>query len=312
MNMIRLLVVWTATILTAALSVSEVCGQDSGSPALARIESGTVMVRWFMVPYIPLPGQERPGMPMVEPREHLLKFNLQDIQAFGPNGKPTGSADWQKALQKETAVLFAGHALTGPNDAVTGRDSLKLPASYAETYRPDALVLVGLRSPVQQSPVKGLAAGFPKGPQPRLGHVWIGQDGFLHLLEQQEYKSHYDAQYPHQPGAAPGRAHIYQTTTTSVTRMLPVADARVSGLDGQPVQAAAAPELQGKWTPVVISADGGPVDPHFLQLVRPGIKVVALPVPAPRPGAGAMPVPPPRPAAAATPKPPPGVGTTVN
>lgn len=270
---------WYATILAVLLSVGAVHAQDSASPALGRIENGVVVVRQFLVPFVPLPGQERPGMPMVEPREHLLKFNLQDIQVFAPNGKPTNSTAWQTVLQKETAVLFAGYSIVGPNAPAGGRDSLKLPASYEQTYRSDALVLQGMRNPILQSPVKGHAPGFPKGAQPRFGEMWIGQDGFLHLTEKQEMKSHYYASFPARPGAgAEGRSHIFQTNAVTVTRIIPAAEARVSGLDGNAVQAATVPELQGKWTPVVVSADGNVVDSFFLQLVRPGSFVVAIPV----------------------------------
>ena len=134
--------------------------------------------------------------------------------------------------------------------------------------------------------MKGGAPGFPKGPQPRFGQAWIGQEGSLHLREQQELKSHYYASFPAQPGAAlAGRSHVHQTTSVTVTRVLPVADVHVWGLDGKPVQAATVPELQGKWTPAVISADGNAVDPFFLQLIRQGTLVLALPLPPPLPGA---------------------------
>lgn len=280
MNIRHCFGLWYAAIVTAAvLSVGDVRAQDSASPALARIENGSVVVRQFMVPFVPLPGQERPGMPMVEPREHLLRFSVQDIQAFTLNGKPANSTDWQTVLEKETAVLFAGYRIAAPNAPAGIRDSLKLPASYQQTYRSDALVLQGTRDPVQQNPVKGLVAGFPKGPQPRFGEMWIGQDGFLHLTEKQEYKSHYYASFPAQPGAGTeGRSHIFQTNAVTVNRIIPAAEARVSALDGNLVQAAALTELQSKWTPVVVSADGSTVDPFFLQLAKPGTLVVAIPV----------------------------------
>src|SRR5262249_9217491 len=62
----------------------EARAQAYASPALARLEGATVVVRQFILSSVPIPGTERPGTPMTSPAGFRLVFQVGDGQGYGP------------------------------------------------------------------------------------------------------------------------------------------------------------------------------------------------------------------------------------
>lgn len=265
-------------VLLAAMSCHALAqAQEQASPARASLGGGSVVVRQFLLPAVPIPGTERPGTPQTETAEFRLEFAAADVQAFRPDGTPVDPQDWRRHLKAETAVLYGGYAILAPGAAATPRKKLNLPAEYRSIYRNDALVLIGNRPPLKQERVK--QPKLPAGAAPRFGMAALLAGGWFRLVERQQVRSHYPARLDE---AGTPETHVVQTTATTTTRDVQTRNVECWDLAGKTVQQEALSERLESEIWVVVSADGKRVDPYFLSLVRPDVLIVAIPQPSPQ------------------------------
>jgi hypothetical protein len=77
-------------------------------------------------------------------------------------------------------------------------------------------------------------------------------------------------------------------TVTVMKKVVPLASVQAHGTDGKPIDAKRLRELLVSGTAVLVSADGQPVDPFYLRLLKDGTVILVIgeksdaPVPFPR------------------------------
>jgi hypothetical protein len=76
-----------------------------------------------------------------------------------------------------------------------------------------------------------------------------------------------------------------------VVRRIEAKDVRAFGTDGKEIEAARLAELLQAGLPVLVSADGRPVDPFYLRLLKEGTVILVVGEPAPRGAEPPVPVP---------------------
>jgi hypothetical protein len=132
---------------------------------------------------------------------------------------------------------------------------------------------------------------LPRGPQPRQALARVNNDQLI-LTEAQTV---YVQQQRTVQEVVEGRV-VQRTVTVAVPVVQTVEvkhalkDVRAFGTDGKKVEAKAVAEALDKRKPVLVSADGRPVDPFYLKIIKEGTLVLVLPSPAVTPP---PPVPPP-------------------
>jgi hypothetical protein len=241
-------------------------------PALGRYDGKTLLLRTFAIPSAPAAGG-KPFAPKVEPSEVQLSFRPQDLRVYRLDGRAVERDAWRKALAKETAVRFIGYALKGPDEPAAADPKIELPTHERKAYRDDLLIVFGVRQPAAQKPVRP-GDHFPKGAAPRYGVASLATGGRLRVTDSSTSRAHYPAR---EADAAQAENHIFTTTVITVTVDLRLRDAGLAFSDGRKVTDEAVAEVLAREAPVVISADGGPVDPLFLRLIRPNTIVVTIP-----------------------------------
>lgn len=259
-----------AAAMLAACAMAEAAAQ----PALVRYGGEILLVRNFNVPYVPATGFN-PLAPRVEPMEYQLRFRGEDVRVFRIDGTPVDPDSWQATFAKETAVRFSGYAIRGPDEPVV-EPKVGLPANEQQVYRKDTLIVTGVRSPVSQKPMRP-GKDFPRGSAPRHGVASLAGGGRLRVVETVTTRAHYPARRDSDENRAEN--HIFKTMATTITIDVRLVDVDLRYANGTRIAGEATAEAIGEDTPVLISADGSPVDPFFLRLMRPGTVVVAIPQP---------------------------------
>lgn len=250
---------------------------------LAQLQAdGTVVLDQLPSP----PGPPPFWMPANAPRPDRegqvfrLRFRASDMDVCRADGAPVETRTWQEILKKPTLVRYAGHRIqAGPRQQPETPHGMGLPALEQKLFRPDLLLVFGARSPIEQGPFKDFKGEVPKGPPPVFGEASV-VNGLLRVVEKSEGKAHAPVVHPTAGKDAKGpTTELWTTTTTIRTRELAANFAQIFEVDGKPVSPAALASRLGTSTPVVLSADGAPVDPFHLRQFRSGTLVVVVPLP---------------------------------
>lgn len=270
---------------TATTCCAAACGlllgyaQASAQPALVHYDGDTLLVRTFAVPFVPATGVN-PLAPSVEPMEHQLRFRSADVRVFRSDGTSVGKEAWQAAFAKETAVRFTGYAIREADEPVLAEPKTGLSPEERLMYRKDTLLVTGIRSPVSQKPLSP-GKDFPKGPAPRQGVASLAPGGRLRVVETAESRAHYPPR--RDGGENQVENHIFKSSVTTITTNVRLVDVELAYAEGTKIPAGAAGEALPEETRVLISADGAPVHPLFLRLIRQDVIVVVIPQPATEP-----------------------------
>jgi hypothetical protein len=134
---------------------------------------------------------------------------------------------------------------------------------------------------------------LPNGPQPlqvlagmdKAGNVLLWQTSVKLVPEQRTQRIDRGG------GKVEERTYVVQVPVTrQVQRRFPSKDVEAFGTDAKKVDAKKLAELLDKKTVVLVSADGRPVDPFYLQIIKEGTVILVIrgfkdegtPVPVPR------------------------------
>jgi len=138
----------------------------------------------------------------------------------------------------------------------------------------------------------------PKGPPPRVMVLDVEREGTSYIRETRiEYVTQQRMQAVKMGNQVVQRAYFVQIPVMTERRVaLDGKDTQVFGSDGKRIPPQDVPRYL-KAVPVLVSADGKPVDPFYLRLVREGTLIVVSPalVPAAVAPIGPVPVTPPPP-----------------
>jgi hypothetical protein len=125
----------------------------------------------------------------------------------------------------------------------------------------------------------GENADRPKGPAPKVMEILAGKDGPPYLLRT---VTEYRAENRQSEVIINGRKEVrVQTVTVPVMRQVKIAldgkEVKVFGTDGKQIPAKELARRVKRPISVLVSADGKPVDPFYLRMVREETLIVVSP-----------------------------------
>jgi hypothetical protein len=198
----------------------------------------------------------------------ITSHDAAELRAYTPDRKRLEPADLAKRLAAG-AVVFVCEAHE------------KADTAYVALLKPDTVCLF---PPYQDAaPTPSAPAGsageksLPARPQPEAAVAVIDSAGKL-TLRRRIINTFEKTAYPtieNPREQAP--VLIKNTMTTDHVQELPAASVRAFDLAGKPVSAADLAAVLSAERPVLVSHDGQPVDPAFLQIIRPDTLILALP-----------------------------------
>ncbi|MCC6420029.1 MAG: hypothetical protein IT429_17480 [Gemmataceae bacterium] len=128
----------------------------------------------------------------------------------------------------------------------------------------------------------------PQGLQPTLGAASIDEKGVVHIRQSDGDTRVYEAAYEVEEGGVVRKqtVKIKEVTFDLRQQSLPARAVRASLAGGDRVPPDRLPDLLRKEVTVLVSLDGRPVDPFWLQVIREDVPVLILPQAQPQYGHG--------------------------
>jgi len=136
-----------------------------------------------------------------------------------------------------------------------------------------AASLLNAPAPAEETPAP------PKGPQPRVCLASADADGNVRLhVFVAEVVPVKETQTVDENGRLVQReVTVYRTTSRELEQKYPARDVQAFDPRGKPLDARAVAEALKKEAVVLVSADGNPVDPFYLKIVKESTLVLVLP-----------------------------------
>jgi hypothetical protein len=242
------------------------------------------------------------------PRPVLQTFDPALVRARDAAGRNVGAEALLDRLKQETPALmvYAGQDLDRRYRSILKKGTLILtvprpgPAtppdgepkkSPPEKIKPGKVEevptvwetgLPGKGEPKGEPPPDpGPKVAGPRGPQPTLAGASVDPRGVLSVRESSSMTTNQTLDLEVEKGGEVRKVpvRVKDTFMTMRVRALDVAGARASRADGRAVSPAALRQLLRKEVPVLVSADGRPVDPYYLEVIRGDTLVLVLPAP---------------------------------
>jgi hypothetical protein len=211
----------------------------------------------------------------------MWTYPAEDLNPHSADRRAIDPKDLLKRLEKE-AVVFVCDA------------HQKADAAFASLLKPETICLFvpiqqfgpggpGGQGPMPTPPKRSL----PIAAQPTAGQAIITADGKCRVRERSvwvfEHSAYRTVTTPQGEQKVP--YSIKNTTTTENLKEVPASEVRAFEMSGQPLSATDLVAALESETTVLISGDDKPVDPAFLEIIKPGTLILSLPQPAPPPEA---------------------------
>jgi hypothetical protein len=276
--------------------------------AHAMIKGGKLVVRQYYLEYMPQQktrnvAVEKDGKTVLVPQTYTVMvlvpkemrrtFDAARVQATDPAGKKVSPEALRERLEDEKLVLlrFAGQELDARYRTILKKETLILtvPPPTPGMPREDDKAVPPTEKVVPDKEVSAPAlyptglqgkAAPPRGPQPTLAGASVDAKGILSVRESGGMTSVQTLYREEEKDGQVTRVavRVKDVFMTQRVRSLSASGAQAFRADGKAVSPAALRALLKKETPVLVSLNGRPVDPYYLQVYRSDTLVLVVPV----------------------------------
>jgi hypothetical protein len=205
---------------------------------------------------------------------------------------------YRTLLKKGTLILSVPRAIPpydGPKKVPLpdkGPPPEKIKPKEADTSTELEVGLPGKEEPI---PKPGPKVAGPAGPPPTPAGASVDSRGVLAVRESSTVATNHTVpRVVEKDGVKTTQdTRVKEVLLRMRVRSLDVSAVDASRADGSPVSPAMLRQLLRKEVPVLVSQDGRPVDPYYLEVIRPDALVLVLPTPEPTPPTPVTVAPPP-------------------
>lgn len=195
---------------------------------------------------------------------------IADVRAYSADRKPISSADLQKRLQKDSMVFVCD-------------GGQKADATYVGLLKPDTpclfLPVLNQERPQEEAEQHPPSRVPPQSSQPLAARVTITADGQCVVRERIVFVKPLTAFRTADAQGIPEKipVSIKQTETIETVREMPAIAVQGFDMKGNRIDPNALATALRNETSVLISGDDKPVDPAYLEIIKPGTLILVLP-----------------------------------